>query len=144
MDHRLYVDLDHVEALEHDWLYVVLEAPTGVVYEIQHAGLACLHAQIEGHLIPTESTLGYPALIDLFVTRLQGTWASMDRLPEHLDALRAAVAHIAIPVGTSPGDFSQMLSPIAVDETRLAEATEAHIPVTTEFGPGILVWSNSD
>ncbi|MGW9211251.1 hypothetical protein ACWGR4_30260 [Embleya sp. NPDC055664] len=22
--------------------------------------------------------------------------------------------------------------------------SEAHVPVTTEFGPGILVWSNSD
>ncbi|GCE02272.1 DUF6210 family protein [Embleya hyalina] len=26
----------------------------------------------------------------------------------------------------------------------LNQVTEAHIPVTTEFGPGILVWSNSD
>ncbi|MGW9275026.1 DUF6210 family protein [Embleya sp. NPDC055610] len=26
----------------------------------------------------------------------------------------------------------------------MEEMSEAHVPVTTEFGPGILVWSNSD
>lgn len=141
---RLHVDLDHVEALAHDWLYVVIEAPTGVVYELQYAGTLCRRAGIEGHLVPTESTVGHAALIDLFVDRLGGVGTPMDAVPQHLDALRAAVEHIVLPVGTSSDGLGPTLSRIGVDETRLAEATEAHVPVTTEFGPGVLVWSNSD
>ncbi|WP_331772951.1 DUF6210 family protein [Embleya sp. NBC_00888] len=35
-------------------------------------------------------------------------------------------------------------TPVHVDESRLSEASEAWIPVTTEFGDGILVWPDSD
>ncbi|WP_406300860.1 DUF6210 family protein [Embleya sp. NBC_00888] len=35
-------------------------------------------------------------------------------------------------------------TPVHVDESRLSEATQAWIPVTTEFEDGILVWPHSD
>ncbi|MYS82082.1 hypothetical protein GTZ85_18175 [Streptomyces sp. SID5474] len=95
--------------------------------------------------MPVESLDGYAALIDLFVNRLHSAPVAMASIPEHLPALRAAVAMIRIPASSgSSRTLDYDLSPIVVDETRLEEMTEAHVPVTTEFGPGILVWSNSD
>ncbi|WP_331768938.1 DUF6210 family protein (plasmid) [Embleya sp. NBC_00888] len=145
VNRRMYVDLDQVEDLDHDWLHVVLEGPSGVVYEIQHGGHSCCQGAIEGYLVPVESPDGYAALIDLFVNRLHSAPVAMASIPEHLPALRAAVAMIRIPASSrSSRTLDHDLSPIVVDETRLEEMTEAHVPVTTEFGPGILVWSNSD
>lgn len=145
VNRRVYVDLDRVEELDHDWLHVVLEGPSGVVYRIQHGGHSCCQGAIEGYLVPVESLDGYAALIDLFVNRLHSAPVAMASIPEHLPALRAAVAMIRIPASSERlPPLGDDLSAIVVDETRLEEATEAHIPVTTEFGPGILVWSNSD
>ncbi|OPC76442.1 hypothetical protein B4N89_47170 [Embleya scabrispora] len=145
VNRRVYVDLGQVEDLDHDWLHVVLEGPSGVVYQLQHGGHSCCQGAIEGYLVPVESPEGYAALIDLFVHRLRSAPVAMASIPEHLPALRAAVALIRIPATGEPSPpYGDDLTRIVVDESRLEEMTEAHVPVTTEFGPGILVWSNSD
>ncbi|WP_328753160.1 DUF6210 family protein [Streptomyces sp. NBC_00285] len=35
-------------------------------------------------------------------------------------------------------------APLLLDESRLAEADEAWVPVLTPDGPGVLTWENSD
>ncbi|MFI1379614.1 DUF6210 family protein [Embleya sp. NPDC020886] len=144
---RMHVDLDHLDRLDYDWLFVVLEAPSGMVYEIQTCGTSCVQSRVEGHLIPIEAPDAYAALIDLFVREFSGSggprmWAWT---PAHLDSLRAAISTIRFPADyDSAPVMGYPGTPIHVDESRLSEATEAWIPVTTELGTGILVWSNSD
>ncbi|WP_020556871.1 hypothetical protein [Embleya scabrispora] len=59
------------------------------------------------------------------MTRLHSAPVAMASIPEHLPALRAAVAMIRIPASSgSSRTLGHDLSPIAVDETRLNEATE--------------------
>ncbi|MFI1585050.1 DUF6210 family protein [Embleya sp. NPDC020630] len=82
---------------------------------------------------------------DLFVNRLRSAPVAMASIPGHLPALRAAVAMIRIPATSEPSPpLRRRPDRIVVDESRMEEMSEAHVPVTTEFGPGILVWSNSD
>jgi hypothetical protein len=38
----------------------------------------------------------------------------------------------------------ELLDRFALDESRLAEADEAWVPVFTPDGPGVLTWENSD
>ncbi|MGW1995230.1 DUF6210 family protein [Embleya sp. NPDC001921] len=142
----LRVDLGYFDLLEHDWLFVVLEAPTGTVYHLQTCGTSCVQSEVEGHLVPLQAPDSYAALNDLFVREFAGTGGPRTWTPVHLSALRAAVAPIRLPLGTAPTffDLGYPGTPVHVDESRLSEATEAWIPVTTEFGNGILVWPNSD
>ncbi|MGC0420009.1 DUF6210 family protein [Embleya sp. AB8] len=142
---RMHVDLDHLDRLDYDWLFVVLEAPSGMVYEIQTCGTACMQSRVEGHLIPIEAPDAYAALIDLFVREFSGCGGPRTWTSDHLGSLRAAISTIKFPADfDSAPVMGYPGTPIHVDESRLSEVTEAWIPVTTELGTGILVWSNSD
>lgn len=153
---KLHVDLDELDRLDHDWLFVVLAGQTGVVYHVQCGGLSCRQGAIEGILVPVEAPDSYVALQQLFVRDLKSFPASVDQLAESgLERLRAAVEAIRIPVdsrwpeirgsvrGASDIDWAQT-HPTHLDESRLDEGYEAFIPVATPFGQGTLVWSNSD
>ncbi|MGC0415533.1 DUF6210 family protein [Embleya sp. AB8] len=136
VNRRVYVDPDRVEDLDHGWFHVVLERLSGVVHEIRHGGHSCCPGAIEGCLVPVESRDGYAAPIDLFVNRLHGARVAMASIAERLPALRAAVAMIRFPASSeSSPPLGDDPGPIVVDETRPEETTEAHVPVTTEFGP---------
>lgn len=157
MDQRpkLHVDLDHVDRLDVDWLHVVLEQPTGVVYHIQCGGHSCKQETVEGSLVPVEEPEAYELLQDLFVRDGQSAPVALDCFgPAEIARLRAAVESVRLPVddrcptttGTVHGSDSLWVRthPIGLDESRLAEGYEAFVPVTTPFGRGFLVWSNSD
>lgn len=140
---KLHVDLDELDLLEHDWLFVVLHAPSGVVYHLQHGGTACLQGAAEGHLVPVQAPDTYAALIDLFVRELHGVGGVRDwRTSVHTDRLRAAVETVHLPVEEDVGALQEWPfgSTLRLDDNCLDEATEAWIPVDTPHGPGTLVW----
>lgn len=152
---KLHVDLDEVDSLEFDWLYVVLERPTGVVYHIQCGGLSCRQDAAEGILVPVHAPDSYALLQDLFVRDLCSAPIPASGLGEkELERLRTAVEAIRIPMDSRWPELSEPTDsrdidwpqtyPIQVDETRLSEGYEAFLPVATPFGRGVLVWSNSD
>lgn len=64
------------------------------------------------------------------------TWS-----PDLLDRLRSAVA---LHVYGSANRDDVWPAPLVLDESRLAEADEAWVPVLTPDGPGFLTWENSD
>ncbi len=116
MPKRWYVSLDpDAMAGGTGWLYVVVRAETGVIYQQQYGGTACRQGQVEGFLVPVFGPKGLSLLRELFEGHFggAGTWRYRWQADE-------------------------------LDEQHLSEADEAWIPVRTPDGPGILVWFNSD
>jgi hypothetical protein len=125
------------------WMFVIVAAPTGVVYQNQCGGYACAQYEQEGYLVPLYGTDLDEDLNEIFVGELKG-WGTRGReWPAGvLDRLRAAVDSLGMyGSGHHDGSYSPSL---VLDESRLSEAAEAWIPVVTPDGPGVLVWENSD
>jgi hypothetical protein len=124
------------------WLYVVVEANTGVFYQQQYGGTACRQGQIEGFLVPLFGPDELDALRELFEKHFggAGTWNyrwsddERDRLREVVGVLRYWASD-----GTTEEPHA-----LRLDESRIGEADEAWVPVITRDGPGVLVWFNSD
>ncbi len=125
-----------------DWMFVLVEAPTGVWYEHQYGGTATRQARVQGFLVPVHSGEARKALDRLFLTRLRGVglWAGSRRPDETV--LRSAREAVAL-VSYWPNDEDGPV-PLALDEGRAAEVDEAWLPVKTPHGPGYLLWPNSD
>ena len=136
---RVFLDL---EGTGTGWVFVVVAAPTGVVYEVQGGGYGCVPYAQEGYLLPVFGQDLDDELREIFVGELRGHGArGLDWPPELLDRLRSAVA---FPVYGSGNRDDLFPAPLVLDESRLAEADEAWVPVLTPDGPGVLVWENSD
>ncbi|GAV44218.1 DUF6210 family protein [Streptomyces acidiscabies] len=118
------------------WLCVIVAASTGVVYEVQGGGHACVPYEQEGYLIPLFAPDADSDLKRLF------TEGGDAHDPAFRDRLRTAVADLRL-YGSANRDDTWPAR-LALDEARLAEADEAWIPVLTPDGPGIVVWENSD
>ncbi|WP_431772497.1 DUF6210 family protein [Streptomyces cucumeris] len=124
------------------WMFVIVAAPTGVIYQNQAGGFRCAQYQQEGYLVPVFGRDLDDDLKGIFVRELKGQGSRrMDWPADLLDRLRIAVAFY-ISVSTDGDDASP--TPLALDESRLSEADEAWVPVVTPDGPGILVWENCD
>ncbi|MCL2090676.1 MAG: DUF6210 family protein [Micrococcales bacterium] len=137
-----YVCLDPDGMASDSWLYVVLHAQTGVIYQQQYGGSACLQGQVEGYLVPVHGPHGLAGLRSLFEGHFRGVGTCNYRWQdEELDALRESVQRICFWACDGQNEVPHALRP---DEQRLDDADEAWIPVTTPDGPGILVWPNSD
>lgn len=142
MSPRHFVFLDPDGTGGDRWLYVVVHAETGVVYQQQYGGTACRHGQVEGFLVPLSSPDELDALRDLFekVFRGAGTrnyvWPDTER-----DRLRTTIE--AIRYWACDGSTGEP-HVLRLDETRMHELDEAWVPVITPDGPGMLVWFNSD
>lgn len=124
------------------WLYVVVRAQTGIVYQQQYGGTACRQGKVEGFLVPVHGPDSLTRLRELFEGHFRGagTWNYQWR-DEELDSLREPVREIRY--WASDG-LTETPHPLQLDEQRLREADEAWIPVLTPDGPGVLVWFNSD
>ncbi|WTU50886.1 DUF6210 family protein [Streptomyces sp. NBC_00057] len=66
---HVFLDPDGAAA---DWLYVVVTAPTGVVYQQQYGGTACRQGEAEGVLVPVRSPDELGALRQLFEQYFRG------------------------------------------------------------------------
>ncbi|MFJ1758646.1 DUF6210 family protein [Kitasatospora sp. NPDC088134] len=121
------------------WVFAVVAADTGVVYQTQGGGYGCVQYQQEGYLVPLPARNPDDELRALFTGALKGQGArGLDWPPALLDRLRTAVAAHRYGAPGTPG------VPLALDESRLPEADEAWLPVLTPDGPGVLVWENCD
>jgi hypothetical protein len=141
MDSRRFVFLDP-DGTAGEWLFVVVQAQTGVVYQQQYGGTACRQGEVEGFLVPVAAAEALHALRCLFEKDFRGAGTWNYRWPdEELAKLREIVAGISYRL--SDGHSEQPHS-LRLDESRIHEADEAWIPVITPDGPGILMWSNSD
>jgi hypothetical protein len=127
------VDPDGSEA---PWMYVIVEAPTGVRYVSQSGGSACLQNVCEGYLVPVRShpddrgddLSSDPALLALravFEEEMGGVGRSGYELDDRLlKGIRAAVTAIRF----WPADDRPPKN-LVLDETRLDVLDEAWVPV---------------
>ncbi|MEU8825841.1 DUF6210 family protein [Streptomyces sp. NPDC048636] len=141
MDNRRYVYLDP-DGMDDGWLYVVVEAPTGVFYQQQYGGTACRQGRAEGFLVPVFGPDALDTFTELFEKEFRGagtrhhTWTDDER-----HRLRAIVEDICY--WECDGHTEKPRS-LRIDESRMHELDEAWLPVRTPDGPGVLVWNNSD
>ncbi|GAA3792542.1 DUF6210 family protein [Streptomyces phyllanthi] len=142
-DGKRYVFLDpDGTGADTGWVFVIVAAPTGVVYQVQGGGVGCVQYAQEGYLLPMFGQGLDEELKEIFEGELEGQGARRTDWPEGLlDRLRAAVGlHV---YGSANRDDTWPTA-LVLDETRLAEIDEAWVPVVTPDGPGVLVWENSD
>lgn len=147
MREKRYVFLDPDGTLGEEWIYVIVEAPTGIMYGQQYGGTAGLEGWAEGYLVPVSSTDSLAQLADIFETALRGRGAAwpFEWPPELLERLRQAVNRTWFPAAGATSELSgETRARLVLDETRMRVLDEAWIPVRTPDGPGILVWLNSD
>ncbi|MEV7119668.1 DUF6210 family protein [Kitasatospora griseola] len=139
---HIFLDPDGIGAGQ-GWMFVIVAAPTGVVYQNQGGGFGCIQYQQEGYLIPLFGRDLDVDLQEIFVGELKGQGSRrLDWPAELLDRLRAAVADFGV-YGSGRHDDA-LPTWLALDESRLSEVDEAWVPVLTPHGPGVLVWENSD
>ena len=106
------------------------------------AATAAYRTRWKGYLLPVPGRGLDEELKDIFVGELQGAGSKgLAWPPPLLERLRAAVA---LYVHGSANRDDLYPAPLVLDESRLAEADEAWVPVLTPDGPGVLVWENSD
>lgn len=134
------------------WLVAVIDAPTGVIYESQCAGVATdLRAQ-EGYLIPlgglkTRTDHGAIDPAEFTAVFHEGDrclWSMCgSSLPEdRLKLLQDLVADVPFWVTHSDGTEERLT--MEVDMSRLEEVAEAWVPIITPDNPGVLMWDNCD
>ncbi len=125
--------------------FVVVEAPTGIVYEQQYGGTACRQGEREGYLVPVAGGEAVRRLRHLFEVSMKGTGAQYEQLPDDvLEQVRSAVREVVFWKSTETGWGQEEGFFLEMDESRADEVDEAWVPVVTPDGPGVLTWPNSD
>jgi hypothetical protein len=136
-------------------LVVIVMAPTGVIYGHQCAGLNNEQRTAEGFAVPLGGAAPAQPLLGFFRETFHGNPPAMD---ESLDARlgaqwsEEALDELATLVGAIPfwktypesAGREDQRTFLELDRARLSELTEAWIPVTTAYGPGVLIFDNSD
>ncbi|AGC44980.1 hypothetical protein MYSTI_03674 [Myxococcus stipitatus DSM 14675] len=135
-------------------LAVIVLAPTGVTYEHQCEGLMTSTRAAEGFLVPVPSNDYDPeaneafdvegALLGFFHKEFRGNPPPLEEWRQgQVESLAQVVSRVpfwSTPTGSAPSELLHL----SLDLDRIAEATEAWVPVTTPYGPGILVFQNCD
>jgi hypothetical protein len=148
----IFLDPDGTQPL---CLMVIVAAATGVTYAHQCGGYATRIRQLEGFAVPVGDATAAQPLRAFISQRFRGNpsivkggaderaddgWTAAD-----LEQLNVLLGHIALwktfPEGAGVDDERALLR---LDRSRLDELTEAWIPVSTPYGPGVLVFANSD
>ncbi|RKS77290.1 hypothetical protein BZB76_2671 [Actinomadura pelletieri DSM 43383] len=136
---------------QRDWLYVVVGASTGIVYQQQYGGTANLVGEVEGYLVPIDGVDhvsgrdGRAELREIFEGATRGSGRTGAELTaDRLDRVRSAVGVIHYWTSGRTREGTTDRVPLRIDESRVDELDEAWIPVHTPDGPGVLVWDNSD
>lgn len=123
-----------------DWLYVVIEHRTGVVYRQQYGGTACCQGEIEGYLVPVHAPESLQSLRDVFEVELKGAGAGRPSFRWRDDLLEQVIS--AVEAITFWPNLDQEAEQLSLDEVR--EIDEGWIRVLTSCGTGVLIWKNSD
>lgn len=123
-------------------MHVLVPRGTGLVYQHQYGGYRCLHAEVEGFLVPVwADPQARSALDELFLIELRKDGMSFIRGSQRDDLVRRVDEACQGVWYRGEGDRE---APLKVDLTRADELDEAWVPVLTPDGPGYLVWINSD
>jgi len=132
------VFLDPDGTLGGGWIFVIVQANTGVVYQSQCGGANLRTAQAEGFLVPLTPGEALYAIRVLFleVSRNFGTW-SYPWPVRYRDRLREIIGSIRYWAGDGEVDLPYELE---LDDSRIREVDDAWVPVITPDGPGVLVW----
>ena len=134
-------------------LAVIVHAKTGVVYANQCDGRATDLRRVEGFFIPLRAHDAAPdeangfnveaALTAFFDAEFRGhPYRREEWTHQRIDRLAGLVARVPIWLTESEGEDKRLY--LALDITRIDEATEAWVPVRTPYGPGTLVFENCD
>lgn len=108
-------------------IYLLIEAPTGVVYEMQCGGLRCELREAEGFLVPT-----YRSAPDI-----QTVGDEPDINKHQLAKIKECCSDLEIMI-------SDVHVSTEIDESRMDEWLEAWIPARIGTFRGYFVWNNSD
>jgi uncharacterized protein DUF6210 len=144
---KRYVFLDPDGTLGDEWIYVIVEAPTGIMYGQQYGGTAGLESWAEGYLVPVSSADSLAELMDIFERALRGRGAAwpFEWPSDLLERLRQVVNRTWYwPAGSTAELSAETRARLVLDESRMRILDEAWVPVRTPDGPAVLVWLNSD
>lgn len=143
--------LDPVQTWDPNWLIVIIQGPTGVVYLQQCGGTSTIQTATEGYLVPLDGRrigtagrrLDTVELTALFHLGKGCDWSIKGTTmePGKLERLKTLVEDLVFWIETGSGDSREHM---ALDEARLDQLVEAWVPVKTPLGPGVLVWANCD
>lgn len=143
---RVFIDPDGTHG---DYVYVIVLARTGVEYGAQCEGVCTSERWAEGYLVPVQGLavdahdrVNWSELYDAFNRGGCAHNRADFSAREHIGLLRSAVRKIPFWTSSLGGDDER--GALDVDESRIDEAVEAWLPVTTPAGPGVLVWPNCD
>jgi hypothetical protein len=146
-----FVYLDPVETWP-DWLAVVIEHPTGVVFGQQCAGTSTDQRLVEGYLVPLGGSRfdvdnGQLSSAPLRAVFHDGDGCTHGWGIKPLDGsrLQGLVLYIEdIPYWRHTNVYDCSRQPLRLDYDRQEEICEAWVPVLTPDGKGILLWPNCD
>jgi hypothetical protein len=129
-----------------EYLFIIVAAPTGVLYLQQCGGTACDERSQEGFLVQVGEERSAGVIYEWFWEQFQGSCMNAagwnDKLVTELEKLIAKVSCWYLdPKGQSRLGNLQYLK---LDRARMNECVEAWIPVLSPYGPAILVLNNSD
>lgn len=140
----VYIDSDGTLG---DWIAVVIESKTGVVYGTQCHGVLCEQRYVEGFLIPCGGLLFNPDEGFINSSILRSSFHSNGCLYNNpyelkIEEIADKVHQIPIWHYTNINDCTR--EHLELDLARKYEMCEAWIPVKTKFGNGVLLWNNCD
>lgn len=124
-------------------LLLVVETSQGVRYEHEVAGHACEERVVQGFVIPLGPTSAADPLIDFFARTFRGN-PPPGGWPAWAQDQRDFCADLVSKVQVWDEREADKWVPLAVDSSRGSEVTEGWIPVLTSYGPGVLLFRNSD
>ena len=122
--------------------FVVVQHPTGIMYGHQCAGVLTDCRSIEGFLIPVGGPELSTDLSSWFVTQWRGNGYGIDWTTDLMESLSELVS--TIPCWFTFDDGEDRHEFLQLDKDRIVECVEAWVPVLTPYGPGVLLFENSD
>ncbi len=123
-------------------LFLIVEAPTGVYYQHQCAGINCDQRELEGYLVPVGGRKDAQPFIDFFGHEFEG-----HDYPSVIVWTGSMIERLNRLVRTMPSYDDEGGSGVLdaeLDIERLGECTEAWVPVKTQDGNAILIFENFD
>jgi hypothetical protein len=148
----VFLDPDGTQQLG---LVIIVAAKTGVWYAHQCGGYSTEERDIKGFAVPLGAVSAEQPLISFFRDTFHGNPPALDRdleadaggqwSADALDVLAALVGAILF-WKTYPrtSGYEDERTFLELDRSRLRELTEAWVPVRTVYGPGVLIFANSD
>lgn len=124
-------------------LLLLVETSHGIRYEHQVAGYACEQRVARGFLIPLGPPASADPLVEFFERSFRGN-PPLSGWSAWAQDQRDACAHLVSKVQVWDERVADKWVPLAVDYSRGDEVTEGWIPVLTPYGPGVLLFRNSD